>query len=129
MKRTDFFRAVHHELKTNKKWSRSAWGRGVNAYVVDLLDNIESDDVLDNAQLLKKALLNGADNWRHFSEGGCSLFYNEDIAKRLGTPTELKKTRGGVLEPNKFETWLDVQARALFQAAARIVEVWHNVNA
>jgi hypothetical protein len=32
----------------------------------------------------------------------------------------LKKTRNGEKKPNGNEEWLDVQARALFQAAQRI---------
>lgn len=33
---------------------------------------------------------------------------------------ELKRKHGGTYEPNSRETWLDVQARALYQACNRI---------
>jgi hypothetical protein len=47
-------------------------------------------------------------------------YNNEDIAERLCTPSELKKTRHGDRKPNSREEWLDVQARALYQASNRI---------
>ena len=61
-------------------------------------------------------MLNGANNWDVYSWGGCSLIYNEDVAKRLCTPSELKKTRNGERRPNSREAWLETQARALRQA-------------
>ena len=108
---------------------RSAWDKGVTAYALDLLDGLqESVDcgALDSADLiapkgLQNALLNGAGSWSEYSWGGCSLIYNSDIAERLCTPSELKKTRNGERRPNSREEWLDTQARALFQAANRIV--------
>ena len=69
-----------------------------------------------NYTLLEKALLNGASSWQQYSDGGCALIYDADIAKILCTPTELKRTRNGELMPNSRENWLDVQASALFQA-------------
>ena len=39
---------------------------------------------------------------------------------RVCTPSELKRTDGGMNNPNSRETWLDVQSRALYQACNRI---------
>lgn len=104
----------------NKK-ARSAWNRGVKEYALELLDNIYNpDEQLENIQLLDKALLNGADNWKHYSWSGCALCYDGQIARRLCTPSELKRTDNGRKQPNKSEQWLDVQARALYQASALI---------
>ena len=108
---------------------RSAWGKGVTAYALDLLDGLqESIDcgALDSADLiaqkvLHKALLNGAGSWSEYSWGGCSLIYDSDIAERLCTPSELKRTHSGERRPNSREEWLDTQARALFQAANLII--------
>lgn len=106
----------------------SAWNRGVNAYAHELLDTIEeaidggyfdSDDIT-SPNLLERALLNGASDWKQYSWGGSSLIYNHQIAQRLCTPSELRKTHDGERRPNSREDWLDVQARALFQAARRI---------
>lgn len=103
--------------------TRSAWARGVVAYVHELCGNladlIDGDDI-HSPKMVKRALLDGAADWKEYSEGGCSLIYNEDIARRLCTPSELKKTDGGRKAPNARETWLDVQARALYQAARAI---------
>lgn len=111
------------------KPARSAWKRGVKVYALELLESLEEginggyiDPAdLESPALLKKALLNGAADWNQYSLGGCSLIYDGDIAKRLCTPSELKRKRGGDLQPNSQETWLDVQARALYQAARWII--------
>ena len=104
---------------------RSAWSAGVKLYALELLEGlqegieqgwIDDDDIL-SPNLLSRSLLNGASSWSEYSWGGCSLIYNGDIAERLCTASELKKTRNGERKPNKEEEWLDTQARALFQAA------------
>ena len=99
--------------------ARSAWDRGVKAYAFELVDGLEVEKIQDVKEL-KKILLNGAENWSQYSWGGSSLIYDCDIAKRLCTPSEYKKTKGGERRPNSREEWLDVQARALLQAANRI---------
>lgn len=110
--------------------ARSAWGRGVKVYAAELLDNLAEavaggwvtlSDVT-SPKLLERALLNGADDWRMFSEGGCSLIHNADIAERLCNPTELKRTGGGRRDPNNRENWIEAQGRALYQAARLIAE-------
>ena len=116
---------VRKELENRK--DRSAWDKGVTVYALELLDELEENREYSKADKylhpleLKNELLNGADNWNAYSWGGSSLIYNEDIAKRLCSPSELKKTRNGERRPNSREEWLDVQARALFQAANRII--------
>ena len=76
-----------------------------------------SADNLNTPADFSRALLNGASDWSAYSYGGSSLIYNGDIAARLCCPSELKKTREGERRPNSREEWLDVQARALAQAA------------
>ena len=73
-----------------------------------------------NFQTLFTALLNGADDWRQYSEGGCALVYDSDIAERVCSPSELKRCKGGERQPNASETWLECQARALGQAASLV---------
>ena len=75
---------------------------------------------LEAPKLLERQLLNGASDWAQYSWGGSSLIYDGDIAARLCCPSELKKTRNGERRPNAREEWLDVQARALFQACNRV---------
>ena len=100
---------------------RSAWGRGVKDFAVDLLGNIESDTV--NPDTLKADLLNGASDWSQYSYEGYALIYDSDIAEAMCSPSELKRKDGGRLAPNSRETWLDVQARALSQAFGMIQSI------
>ena len=112
-----------------KRSARSAWARGVKAYAVELLDELDEsiryggfpEEDTTAPKLLMRQLLNGASDWSQYSWGGCSLIYNEDIAKRLCTPSELKKTKYGQRRPNASEEWLDTQARALSQASRLIL--------
>ena len=99
---------------------RSAWSRGVHTYAVELVEGLDASADLSNETLLRKALLNGADDWQQYSEGGCALVYDADIAERVCSPSELKRTRNGERQPNARETWLECQARALGQAASLV---------
>lgn len=117
--------------KVNATPARSAWAHGVKEYAVELLESYADGERPESVYLnavngcdLESELLNGADSWNQYSAGGCALIYDGDIAARLCTPSELKKTRGGELNPNATETWIDTQARALFQAAALIKRVF-----
>ena len=104
---------------------RSAWSKGVKEYAYMLLDNIFSHSdykAITNFKSLRKAILKDVPNWKMFSRGGYALLYDEDIAETLCSPSELKKCKNGMLRPNKQEQWLDVQARALFQAERLIME-------
>ena len=105
--------------------ARSYWGRAVAATAAELVnetaDGYNTQELPADPEELETLLLNGADNWSHFSSGGCWHCYDEDIARAFCSPSELKKNRGGILPPNSHETWLEVQARALYQAA-RIVK-------
>lgn len=109
----------------NARHDRSAWDKAVTLYALDLLEDVQegADNMerlpLDGAELERWAL-NGASCWEQYSNGGCSLCYNTDIATRVCTPSELKRADGGINNPNSRETWLDVQARALYQACNRI---------
>lgn len=100
--------------------ARSAWSKGVKLYALELIEGLPEDQELYGSPADKKALLNGAQDWKEFSYGGCALIYNQDIARRLCTPSEYKRTKAGRNNPNARENWLDVQARALYQAAALI---------
>jgi hypothetical protein len=102
------------------KAGRSAWSRGVKEYAFELVESLEDGADLSNETLLRKALLNGAGDWQQYSEGGCALVYNADIAERLCSPSELKRCKGGERQPNSRENWLECQARALAQAAALV---------
>jgi hypothetical protein len=101
--------------------ARSAWRRGVKAYALEMVEG--ADGELATVADLKTELLNGARTWKEYSYGGCALIYDADIAELLCAPSEYRKTREGQRAPNARETWLDVQARALGQAASLIATV------
>lgn len=100
-------------VKSHK--TKSAWNNGVKNYAIDFLLELDGKNIT-NKKELEKALLNGAENWRAYSYGGCSFIYDEDIARFLCNRSEFKRKKYGALPPNSRENWLDVQERALFQA-------------
>lgn len=117
---------LYQSIENEKQ--RSAWNKGVTAYALELVEQLgeqindgyfEELDLTESKKV-RAALLNGAADWSQYSWGGSALIYNGDIAERLCNPSELKKTRNGERRPNSREEWLDVQARALFQAANRV---------
>lgn len=109
------------EIIENEKVN-SAWSKGVKLYAIELLDSLESEEVT------KELLLNGATSWAEYSDGGCALICDCDIAERLCTPSELKKNKGGENNPNREESWLNVQSRALRQASNMIINTKRTIE-
>lgn len=121
---------------------RSAWDRAVTEDAINLLDTVNDtceqisrkfaeteeggaahvNDLFVSRMSLMNIMKNGAESWSAYSWGGCGLIYDSDIAEHYCTPSELKKVRGGDRRPNSREEWLDVQARALRQAAGRAAD-------
>lgn len=121
---------VAAELEAQK--DRSAWGRGVNAYALELLEELRERAAYEGrnpepGKECREWMLNGAKDWAQYSWGGSSLIYDGDIAERLCTPSELKKTRHGERRPNSLEEWLDTQARALNQACNRVSRLYRSI--
>ena len=121
---------VAAELEAHK--DRSAWGRGVNAYALELVEELRERAEYEGrnpepGKECREWMLNGAQDWAQYSWGGSSLIYDGDIAERLCTPSELKKTRHGERRPNSQEEWLDTQARALTQACDRVARVYRSI--
>ena len=103
----------------------SAWKNGVKNYAIALIDKLPDDycmifnnqrELEEHLKILKKLLLNGAKNWRQYSYGGRAYISNNVIALHLSTFSDYQKSKGGEKQPNRGETWLDVQAQALCQA-------------
>ena len=88
--------------------ARSAWERGVKEYALELMQDLDGGEALD-LETLERRLLNGAENWQHYSAGASALVYDEDIAERLFPPSRQKRAvnAGGLIE---------AQGRALAQA-------------
>lgn len=119
---------IQNILKTKRL---SKWNRGVYQYAIELAENLRcSQDGKDFFDRLLNGAFSCARNGifpndklinacKEYSEGGCSLIYDDDICDRLSTASEKKRqTRknGKLGKPNAFESWIDVQTRAIFQA-------------
>lgn len=120
-------KAIVQELMQHK--DRSAWDKGVTAYALEIIEWLDCNaDYIDaipaTAAELETLLLNGAKDWTQYSYGANALAYDSDIAERLCTPSELKRTRHGERRPNAREDWIDTQARALCQASTRIKQIY-----
>ena len=108
---------------------RSAWDNGVKLYALDILGDYSK--MLDYAKetggytprFIETALLLGAENWMAYSEGGCALIDDGDIARALATPSELARTRDGELPPRGFNTWMSMQVHAHKYASAMIRDI------
>ena len=109
-------------LKNGERSARSAWKRGVYDYAYMLLDNLYDVEEF-HEKGLEELLLNGARDWSQYSYSGNACIFDSDIAERLCTPSELKRRDYGRLKPNSREEWLDVQARALYQAYTLILKI------
>jgi len=117
------------EAVSAHKAGRSAWDRGVKSYAIDLVEGMNDSADLCNEWMLQKELLNGAQSWAQYSEGGCALVYDADIAERLCSPSELKRCKDGERQPNSRENWIECQARALAQAAALVRRAYAKASA
>ena len=111
----DYFGALIDQQK-------SAWKKGVYTYARELAAEAARRTWLKTPKTIEEALLNGMPSWADYSDGGCSLIYDADIAERLCSPSELRRSLDGKRNPNRRERWLDVQARALRQAAGILIE-------
>ena len=125
--KTNLFELMAEELEARK--DRSAWDKGVTLYALELVENLKARAAYDgrtpeSGKECRDWMLDGASDWAQYSWGGSSIIYDGDIAERLCTPSELKKTRNGERRPNSREEWLDVQARALYQACNRVSRLY-----
>ena len=102
--------------------ARSQWKQGVKAYAMEMVTRFEVEEMpRDNTRLLRLCLA-GARDFDALSYGGMYEIYDRDIAVLLCTPSEYRRTHEGEKAPNSRETWLGVQARALYQAYLLILE-------
>lgn len=104
---------------------RSAWSRGVRAYALDLIDNIEEmsnyqkNNYGEYLAISEEVALNGAGCWSNYAAGGCGLVYTSAILERLCTASELRRlSRSGRCDIDAIE----IEGRALSQAWRLIAE-------
>ena len=113
---------------------RGAWKSGVKAYAVEMLENAYLNfdyKEINSLPELRETLLNGAEDWKQYAYGGMGLVYDHAIAEALCSPSELKRLQykgGGLKQPNSRETWIDVEARALYHAWSMIREAYYKIK-
>lgn len=100
---------------------RLHWERAVKDYALEMIDQCDEKDITSYKQLLNHADINNMTDYaiaRNLSEGGCFEICNADIAKRLCTPSQLKRytRKDGTVRDLTRESWLDAQTRAVYQA-------------
>lgn len=97
----DYIRCLVENAPQRK--NASAWNKGVKNYAVDLIDGLpdayclicaNQSELEECIKILKKLLLNGAENWRQYSYGGFAYIYDEEIAEALCNHSEFRKTKG-----------------------------------
>lgn len=111
--------------KVKKSYShRSQWERGVYEYAREIVENTAPIPRGLNRQLLMRHFLNGAADWEESSFGGSYLIYSEDIAERLAPPSY----RARYLRRAEGCDVLQDQARALYQAARRLVNTYMSLG-
>src|SRR5574343_602982 len=74
---------------------KTAWKCGVIAYASELASEAAGRTWVKTPKTIEEALLNGAPSWAEYSDGGSSLIYDADIAERLCTPSELRRSLDG----------------------------------
>lgn len=111
------YELVRQAIESEK--ARSAWSKGVKEYALELVEHCKENDI----EINKENMLNGARDWKEYSYGGSALIYDYDIAQRLCSASELKRNKEGERNPNAMETWLDCQARALYQACNMVMRL------
>lgn len=106
------------EAEKMSKTERSCWSRAVASlirdYAADVLGEHDGETV-SNKELFRLWSC-GSETLKDAVYGGCFDIWNYDIAKRLCTPSEFKRSNEGMRNPNRRENWLDVEYRAIYRA-------------
>ena len=105
---------------------RTAWERGVLRYAYDLfgayVDSLGIHDLQVRIGKISEAdLLRGAESWQQYSAMGRALIWDRDICLRLGTKYQIQKTERGQKQPARGDTWAELQAKALGEAAQIVI--------
>lgn len=102
----------------------SAWWRGVQEYAREIMHDRREEilaypcrqNIIDTADDLEHWCMNGADSWRDYSEGACTLYTLPDIAERLLPPSQRQRI--------SCTKAMELQLQALRQAARFICREW-----
>lgn len=100
---------------------RSQWKRAVRDYALWIISKCDKKNITSYKELLNHvdaARMSDYALAKALSEGGCFEICDAAIAKRLCTPSQLKRytRKDGTVRDLTHETWIDVQTRAVYQA-------------
>lgn len=106
MKRLDIIKRLQERRYVGK------FNGAITTYAIEMLEDIDYIEELNKINC-QKLMLNGAENAYKYSESGMSLIYDEDIAQRLATPSQIKKFK-------RYTNWIQMQGRAIELALYRV---------
>lgn len=127
----------------SQKMPRSAWDKGVRDYAIwyilqPISLGVETTPTTWTIPQIRELILNGAKDyeqpnseyraWYRYSEGGCALICDIDIAKQLCTPSTFERAKKAIENGTSDGNWIEIQARALYQAALLIYETFKNME-
>ena len=100
---------------------RTHWKRAVRDYALWIISKCAKKDITSYKELLNHvdaARMTDYALAKALSEGGCFEIRNADIAKRLCTPSQLKRVmhKDGTIRDLPDASWIDVQTHAIYQA-------------
>lgn len=100
---------------------RSHWERAVKDYALEMISQCDKTDITSYKQIPNHCNATSMSDYaiaRDLSEGGCFEIYDADIARRLCTPSRLKRVtrKDGTVRDLPHGSWIDVQTRAVYQA-------------
>ena len=100
---------------------RSHWERAVRDYALEMVSQCEETNITSYKQLLNHVNAENMDDYaiaKALSEGGCFEIRDAAIAKRLCTPSQLKRymRKDGTVRDLPDASWIDVQTHAIYQA-------------
>ena len=118
------------EAEKMSRTERSYWSRGVASLIRDYGEEVlgEHDGEIISARDFYKIWNCGNDSLRDAVYGGCFDIWSYDIAKRLCTPSALKKSNKGMRRPNKRQNWIDVELIAVQQAMYKSLAIMKIVS-
>lgn len=118
------------EAEKMSRTEHSYWSRGVASLIRDYGEDAlgEHDGEIISARDFYKLWNCGSDSLREAVYGGCFDIWNYDIAKRLCTPSDLKKSNEGMRRPNKYQDWIDVELIAVKQAMYKSLDIMKIVS-
>lgn len=118
-----------------KEGRKSKWRKGVISIAIDRLDEMDNGATITWHNLLNGALWsdkeatfeNISSACDKYAWGGCGLICDEDIADLLATKSEAYYKNGNLKgKPNAREQWLDLYAKAVYQAFSLIIRYYKN---